>query len=66
MVDAGRVGAMESLHRTGSQARLKRAGCHWTEEVAQAILNLRMLGLSGRWKEYWSQPELPHLALQTC
>jgi len=25
-------GAMESLHRTGSQVRLKRAGCHWTAE----------------------------------
>ncbi len=55
-------GAMESLHRTGSQVRLKRAGCHWTAEAAQAILNLRMLGLSSRWNEYWSQPVLPHLS----
>jgi hypothetical protein len=54
-------GAMESLHRTGSQVRLKRAGCHWTKVAAQGILNLRMLGLSGRWKEYWNQAELPHL-----
>jgi len=54
-------GAMESLHRTGSQVRLKRAGCHWTAEAAQAILNLRMLGLSGRWREYWNQPTPPHL-----
>lgn len=54
-------GAMESLHRTGSQVRLKRAGCHWTAEAAQAILNLRMLGLSTRWREYWAQPVLPHL-----
>jgi hypothetical protein len=54
-------GAMESLHRTGSQVRLKRAGCHWTAEASQGILNLRMLGLSGRWKEYWNQPVLPHL-----
>lgn len=56
-------GAMESLHRTGSQLRLKRAGCHWTAEAAQAILNLRMLQLSGRWAEYWHQPELPHLTI---
>lgn len=55
-------GAMESLHRTGSQVRLKRAGCHWTAEASQAILNLRMLGLSTRWAEYWNQPVLPHLA----
>jgi hypothetical protein len=54
-------GAMESLHRTASQLRLKRAGCHWTAEASQAILNLRMLGLSGRWEEYWSRPDLPHL-----
>lgn len=54
-------GAMESMHRTGSQVRLKRAGCHWTAEAAQAILNLRMLGLSGRWREYWSQAMPPHL-----
>ena len=59
-------GAMESMHRTGSQVRMKRAGCHWTEEVAQAILNLRMLALSGRWSEYWSQPQPPHLAVQPC
>lgn len=51
-------GAMESLHRTGSQVRLKRAGCRWTPAVAQAILHLRMLALSGRWNEYWGQPDL--------
>lgn len=51
-------GAMESVHRTGSQTRLKRAGCRWTPEVAQAILNLRMLTLSGRWDEYWALPDL--------
>jgi hypothetical protein len=51
-------GAMESLHRTGSQLRMKRAGCRWTAGVAHAILNLRMLTLSGRWDEYWAQPGL--------
>lgn len=54
-------GAMESLHRTASQVRLKRSGCHWTREASQAILNLRMLALSGRWNEYWVQARLPHL-----
>ena len=29
--------------------------------VSQSILNLRMLGLSGRWREYWDQAALPHL-----
>lgn len=55
-------GAMESLHRTASQVRLKRAGCHWTAEAAQAIMDLRLLTLSGRWDEYWNQPVLPHLS----
>jgi hypothetical protein len=49
-------GAMEALHRTGSQVRLKRSGCRWTGEVAQAVLNLRMLVLSGRWGEFWAEP----------
>lgn len=52
-------GAMESLHRTASQLRLKRPGCRWTANAAQAILNLRMLQLSGRWNEWWNQPDLP-------
>lgn len=51
-------GAMESLHRIGSQVRLKRSGCRWTAEVAQALLNLRMLQLCGRWEEFWRQPDL--------
>ena len=51
-------GAMESQHRFGSQVRLKLAGCRWTPEVAQAILNARMLSLSGRWDEFWKQPDL--------
>jgi hypothetical protein len=56
-------GAMESLHRFGSQIRLKLPGCRWTAEVAQAILNVRMLTLSGRWEEFWSQADLaPRLA----
>ena len=46
-------GAMESQHRFGSQIRLKRAGCRWTAEVAEGILNVRMLTLSGRWDEFW-------------
>lgn len=60
-------GAMESQHRFGSQVRLKRAGCRWTREVAQAILNLRMLTLSGRWEEFWARPDLaPRLAAPRC
>jgi len=51
-------GAMESLHRNGSQLRLKLPGARWTKENAQAIFNLRMLARVDRWKEYWAQPNL--------
>jgi hypothetical protein len=51
-------GAMESLHRTGSQLRLKLPGASWIKENAQAIFNLRMLARVDRWMEYWAQPDL--------
>lgn len=51
-------GAMESLHRFGSQLRLKRSGCRWLAETALAILNLRLLHAVERWDEYWAQPDL--------
>lgn len=51
-------GAMESMHRFGSQVRLKRSGCRWLAGTAQAILNLRMLSAVGRWEEFWRQPGL--------
>lgn len=51
-------GAMESLHRTASQMRLKIAGIRCLPETSQAVFNLRMLRLSGRWEEFWRQPDL--------
>jgi hypothetical protein len=51
-------GAMESLHRTGSQARLKIPGARWLPETSQALFNTRMLYLCGRWDEFWHQPGL--------
>ena len=57
-------GAMESLHRTRSQLRLTLPGARWRPEVAQAILNLRCLGLAGRWTEFWAHDELPQLLNQ--
>ncbi|MCP4640795.1 MAG: transposase [bacterium] len=53
-------GAMESLHRTGSQARLKVPGARWLKETSQAIFNLRMLDLVGRWDEFWGQRDFTH------
>ena len=54
-------GAMESLHRTASQIRLKRPGAKWCTATAEAIINLRMLGLAERWDEFWGAPTLPDL-----
>ncbi len=51
-------GAMESLHRTASQVPLKIPGARWLPETSQAIFNLRMLRLCGRWDEFWAQPAL--------
>jgi len=51
-------GAMESLHRTGSQLRLKLPGARWLEDTSHAILQFRMLELSGRWREFWNRPDL--------
>jgi hypothetical protein len=51
-------GAMESLHRNGSQQRLKIPGARWQAHTSHAILQLRMLQLSGRWDQYWQQPDL--------
>jgi hypothetical protein len=50
-------GAMESLHRSGSQVRLKLPGLKALPETSQAIFNLRMLDLCGRWDEFWKQPD---------
>ena len=54
-------GAMESLHRTASQARMKIPGGRWLRETSQAIFNLRMMDLAGRWSELWSKKALPGL-----
>ena len=51
-------GAMESLHRTASQMRLKLAGARWTAEKAIAVLNLRLMTLAERWSDFWSQAHL--------
>ena len=50
-------GAMEGLHRT-QQCRVKMPGPGWLPEHAEAIFNLRMLRLAGRWDNFWAQPGL--------
>jgi hypothetical protein len=51
-------GPMESMHKSGSQQRLKLPGARFTATTSQALLNLRMLELSGRWAEFWERRDL--------
>jgi hypothetical protein len=51
-------GAMESMHRTGSQCRTKLPGARWLQKSSQAIFNFRMLKLVGFWEKFWGQPSL--------
>lgn len=51
-------GAMESLHRTASQARLKIPGGRWLEETSRAIFDLRMMAMVGKWNSFWHQPDM--------
>jgi hypothetical protein len=51
-------GAMESMHRNGSQTRTKVAGARWLQETSQAVFNFRMLLLMGRWDDFWAQTSL--------
>ena len=53
-------GAMESLHRTGSQLRLKLPGAKWLPHTSQAIFNIRMMRLAGNWNPFWTQPHIEH------
>jgi hypothetical protein len=53
-------GAMESFHRTGSQQRTKVPGARWLAETSQAVFNLRMVQLVGKWDAFWEQPGLLH------
>lgn len=43
-------GAMEAAHRTVVQCRMKRSGQRWSDEGAQAMLNLRVAYKSDRWE----------------
>ncbi len=54
-------GAMESLHRTAAQLRLKLPGARWLESTSQALVNLRLLDLVGRWDEFWKHDDINSL-----
>jgi hypothetical protein len=51
-------GAMESMHRSGSQSRTKLPGARWLRATSQAVFNVRMLQLVGKWDDFWSRQNL--------
>jgi hypothetical protein len=51
-------GAMESLHRIGSQLRVKRPGTRWLAENALSVIQVRMMMLADRWTAFWEAPDL--------
>jgi hypothetical protein len=46
-------GAIESTCKTLVEERAKGAGMRWTEQGAQAVLSLRAVQRSGRWRTFW-------------
>ena len=47
-------GVAEGACRHLVKDRMERTGMRWTEDGAQAILDLRSTYLNGDWKEYWT------------
>ena len=56
-------GAVESAHRYLVQARLKRPGAWWLEDMAQAMLNLRVMRHNQLWEAYWQERRAQPLRL---
>jgi hypothetical protein len=48
------AGAVQSLGKSVSEARLKHAGMRWTPAGAPAVATLRALSLSGAWEAFWA------------
>jgi hypothetical protein len=48
-------GAIESTCKTLVEERAKGAGMRWTQAGAQAVLSLRAVQRSGRWRAFWKK-----------
>jgi hypothetical protein len=49
------TGVVEAGCKVAIGSRLKRAGMHWTEAGANAIIALRCCRLSGRFEDFWER-----------
>jgi len=52
----GGYSPMESFNRVAQQ-RIKLPGTTWTIEMAQAILNLRLMSVNGNDERFWNDPD---------
>lgn len=48
-------GKIESTHRNIIQQRMKKPGAWWKSELAEAMINLRILRANGDWDEFWQE-----------
>ncbi len=60
-------GPVEGACKNLIKDRMERSGMHWTESMAEAIVQLRAIYLSGDFQDYWafSHFEGPRTALST-
>jgi len=48
-------GKIESTHRNIIQQRMKKPGAWWKPELAEAMINLRILRANEDWDEFWQE-----------
>jgi hypothetical protein len=48
-------GKIESTHRNIIQQRMKKPGAWWRSDLAEAMINLRILKANGDWDEFWRE-----------
>lgn len=48
-------GKIESTHRNIIQHRMKKPGAWWKSDLAEAMINLRILRANGDWDEFWKE-----------
>ena len=46
-------GKIESTHRNIIQQRMKKPGAWWKPDLAEAMINLRILRANGDWDAFW-------------
>jgi hypothetical protein len=47
------TGVLEGVCRHVVKDRMEQSGMRWTEDRAQAVLDLRAIRINGQWETYW-------------